>query len=280
MKGEFLVKLGVLVFLNNEVDREIKKVRDLGLDTCQLCCWDKTYFTEEMAQKVKDAVKKHNVEITALWCGWEGPAVWNFYGGPITLGLVPPAYRFNRIKTLCKGSDFAKMIGVKDVITHMGFIPENPNDPDYAGVVQATVFIAQYCKNNGQYFLFETGQETPVTLKRLIEDTGMDNLGINLDPANLLLYGKANPVDALDIFGEYVRGVHAKDGEYPTNGRELGVEKPLGEGRVNFELLIPKLKKLGYKGALTIEREISGEQQIRDILKGKEFLERIINKLE
>ncbi|HHW49448.1 MAG TPA: sugar phosphate isomerase/epimerase [Clostridiaceae bacterium] len=274
------MKLGVLVLLNNEVDQEFKKVRDLGLGTCQLCCWDKSYFTEEMAEKTKNAAKEYSVEITALWCGWEGPAVWNFYGGPITLGLVPPAYRFARIKTLCKGSDFARMIGVKDMITHMGFIPENPNDPDYSGVLQAAIFVAQYCKNNGQYFLFETGQETPVTLKRLIEDTGMDNIGINLDPANLLLYGKANPVDALDIFGEYVRGVHAKDGEYPTNGRELGVEKSLGEGRVNYEMFIPKLKKLGYKGALTIEREISGEQQIKDILKGKEFLERIINGLE
>jgi len=280
MKGELSVKLGVLVFLNDKVDQEIKKVRDLGLDTCQLCCWDKTHFTEELAGKAKSAAKEYNVEITALWCGWEGPAAWNFYGGPITLGLVPPAYRFSRIKTLCKGSDFAKMLGVKDVITHLGFIPENPNDPDYAGLLQAVIYVAQYCKSKGQHFLFETGQETPVTLKRLIEDSGMDNLGINLDPANLLLYGKANPVDALDIFGEYVRGVHAKDGEYPTNGRDLGVEKPLGEGRVNFELLVPKLKKLGYKGALTIEREISGEQQIRDILKGKEFLERIINKLE
>jgi sugar phosphate isomerase/epimerase len=104
----------------------------------------------------------------------------------------------------------------------------------------------------------------------------LPNLGINLDPANLLMYGKANPVDALDVFGAYVCGVHAKDGEYPTNGRELGMEKPLGQGRVNFPALIDRLTALGYSGALTIEREISGEQQIADIRLGKTFLEGLI----
>ena len=122
-------------------------------------------------------------------------------------------------------------------------------------------------------FWFETGQETPITLLRTIEDVGTGNMGINLDPANLLMYGKANPVDALDVFGKYVTGVHAKDGEYPTNGRDLGVEMPLGEGRVNFQVLIPKLKALGYTGALTIEREISGPQQNEDIRRAMELLD-------
>lgn len=161
----------------------------------------------------------------------------------------------------------------------MGFIPENPADHRYIGVVEALKEIADYCGEKGQSFWFETGQETPVTLLRAIEDVGRDNLGINLDPANLLMYGKANPVDALDIIGTYVRGVHAKDGEYPTNGRELGVEKPLGEGRVNYPLLVPKLTSLGFDGALTIEREIAGPQQVEDIKRGKRFLERILESL-
>ena len=100
---------------------------------------------------------------------------------------------------------------------------------------------------------------------RVIEDLGYDNVGVNLDPANLLMYGKANPVDALDIIGTYVRAVHAKDGEYPTNGRQLGVEKPLGEGRVNFPLLVSKLKSLGYTSALTFEQGIWKPDQVRDI---------------
>jgi sugar phosphate isomerase/epimerase len=273
-----MMKLGVMVYLSKNVYEDFRKVHEMGFSTCQLCCWEESMFTEEYSKLVTKASSDNNIEISAFWCGWQGPKVWDFYSGPVTLGLVPQAYRFARMETLVRGADFAKRIGVVDVVTHVGYIPENPNDSDYKGVLEAVKYVAEHCKNNGQFFLFETGQETPITLKRLIEDIGLDNLAINLDPANLLLYGKANPVDSLDIFGEYVRGVHAKDGDYPTNGKYLGEEKPLGEGRVNFEALIAKLKKLGYKGALTIEREISGEQQIKDILRGKKFLEEIINR--
>jgi sugar phosphate isomerase/epimerase len=177
---------------------------------------------------------------------------------------------------LKRGSDFAVKIGVDQVATHAGFIPENPYDPNYAGVIAALRDVAAHCRRNNQRFLFETGQETPVTLRRVIEDIGIDGVGINLDPANLLLYGKANPVDALDVFGEFVMDVHAKDGEYPVSGRSLGEEKALGQGRVNFPALIAKLKKLGYDGPLTIEREISGERQKKDILAAAELLKSLI----
>lgn len=270
------MKLGVMVPMNRDIDNEMKKLRELGFGTCQLVCWDKNMFTDEFAETASKTINEYGIEVTAFWCGWPGPAEWNFFRGQTSLGLVPPEYRFERMQTLIAGADFAKKIGVKDVATHAGFIPENPYDPNYAGVVQAVKYVAEHCKRNGQYFLFETGQETPVTLKRLIQDVGLDNLGVNIDPANLLMYGKANPVDALDILGPYVRGVHAKDGEYPTDGRYLGQEKPLGEGRVNFPAFIKKLAEFGYAGALTIEREIHGEQQIKDILKGKEFLEGLI----
>ena len=109
-----------------------------------------------------------------------------------------------------------------------------------------------------------------------MHDVGLDNLGINLDPANLILYGKANPVDALGVIGKYVRDVHGKDGLYPTNGRELGCETPLGEGKVDFPRFVARLKELGYDGAITIEREISGEEQKKDIVRAKAILETLI----
>ena len=128
--------------------------------------------------------------------------------------------------------------------------------------------------------MFETGQETPVTLKRAIQDIekdlGKGNVGINLDPANLIMYGKANPVDALEVFGEYVRGIHGKDGKYPTDGHYLGEEVPLGQGKVNYPAFIAKLKEVGYEGDITIEREISGEQQKKDIVAAKEILDKLI----
>ena len=140
--------------------------------------------------------------------------------------------------------------------------------------------IVAKCKENGQNFLFETGQETPVTLKRAIQDIekalGKGNVGINLDPANLLMYGKANPVDALEVFGEYVMGVHGKDGKYPTDGHHLGDEVPLGQGKVNYPAFIAKLKEVGYEGDITIEREIDGDEQKKDIRMAKDLLDKLI----
>ncbi len=271
------MKLGVLVNLTDkQVDEKKKQVADYGFYHCQLCGWNKELFTDEVAEMVLEACKKYDVEISTFWCGWSGPQVWNFYEGPLTLGLVPTEYRYQRCKELMEGSDFAKKLGVVNVATHVGFLPETPNTEQYHAVVCAIRTVAQYCKDNGQYFLFETGQETPVTLRRTIEDVGTGNLGINLDPANLILYGKANPVDALSVFGEYVRDVHAKDGCYPTDGKNLGAETPIGAGMVNFPAFVNKLKEVGYDGTLTIEREISGEQQVKDIIESKKLLEELI----
>ena len=271
------MKLGVMVILDDmRIDEKFKQVADYGFHFCQLCGWRKELFTDEVVELVLAACKKYDVTISTFWCGWSGPTVWNFYEGPLTLGLVPAEYRFERMKDLMLGSDFAKKLGVTNVATHVGFLPEVPNTEQYHAVVCAIRVVADYCKNNGQYFLFETGQETPVTLRRAIEDVGTGNLGINLDPANLILYGKANPVDALEVFGEYVRDIHAKDGCYPTDGKNLGAEMPIGQGKVNFPAFVNKLREVGYDGTLIIEREISGEQQIKDIIESKKLLEELI----
>jgi len=267
------LKIGVLVILENGAKKELKKVHEFGLQSCQLSCWDPSCYTDAIADEVIGSCRKYGIEISTLWAGLPGTNTWNFTEGPPTIGLVPPETREMRIHALEQASNFAKTIGVDAVTTHVGFIPEWPGDYLYQDTVEALKHISQYCKSNNQHFCFETGQETPITLLRTIQDVGMNNLGINLDPANLLMYGKANPVDALDIIGEYVRNVHAKDGEYPVDGRDLGVEKPLGEGRVNFPVLVAKLKSLGYTGPLTIEREISGEEQIADIRTAIKILE-------
>jgi ferredoxin len=159
-------------------------------------------YTDEIAEVVNKACKEYNVTVSTLWCGWPGPGEWDLYDGPLTLGIVPESYRWDRINHIKNGSDFAKKIGVVNVATHVGFLPECPNTTEYRSLVNAIRHLANHLKNNGQFLLFETGQETPVTLRRTIEDVGTDNLGINLDPANLILYGKGNPVDALDVFGD------------------------------------------------------------------------------
>lgn len=275
-------QIGVLINYKPTTDllEEFNKAKSLGLNSCQLCVWDMDiYADEKYAEALISAIKEADFNVTALWAGWGGPKEWNFTHGPSTIGLVPETYRYDRMKDLLKGSAFAAKVGIKKLITHVGFIPEDPAHPDFTGTVAALRYVVRIMMGRGQSFLFETGQETPVTMLRTIQAIGLDNVGINFDTANLILYGKANTLDALDVFGKYVMETHIKDGEYPTDGMALGCEKPAGQGKANLPAVLKKFKELGFAGTFTIEREIKGDQQIADIKMARDLLTNIMNEL-
>jgi len=271
--GKKPLRLGLIIGIGNDPDAAMAKVQGLGLTTAQVFVDE---FEPGLAGRLRQALDKHAVEPTALVVGGPGKEVWDFYQGPLTIGLVPRETRAARIAHIKEASDFARQCGIDAVQTHCGFIPENPNDPVYKETVAAIREVANYCRGNGQSFRYETGQETPITLVRTLLDVGTDNQGLNFDLANLILYGKANPVDAIEIFGSYVQGIHAKDGLWPTNPRDLGAEVPIGKGKVDFPRIISRLKEMNYRGAVTIEREISGPQQVEDVLAAKKYLETLI----
>jgi L-ribulose-5-phosphate 3-epimerase len=272
-EGKKPLRLGLIIGIGKDPDAAMAKVHELGLPTCQAYVEE---FEEELAGKLTKALEKYEIEATSVVVGGPGKEIWDFYGGPLTIGLVPRETRAARIAHIKKASEFAKECGVPAVQTHCGFIPENPNDPVYKETVEAMREVAEYCRKNGQNFRYETGQETPITLVRAIRDVGLDNQGVNFDLANLILYGKANPVDAIDILEPYVQGIHAKDGLWPTNPNNLGEEVAIGKGRVDFPRIIGRLKAMKYPGAVTIEREISGPRQMEDVRGAKEYLEKLI----
>ena len=266
------MRLGVVTG-GQDPDAAIRRVRDLGFTNCQV------YFGSpgtDAAARLRAALDNYGIEATSLIVTGPEREVYDFQEGPVTIGLVPRRYRAERIARMKQASDFAKLVGIAGVQGHCGFFPEWPGDPLFDETVEALRTVAAYCRTNSQTFRCETGQETPVTLLRAIKAVGLDNLGVNFDCANLILYGKANPVDALDLLGPYVLGVHAKDGLYPTDPNRLGEEVPIGKGRVDFARLIQRLKEAGYRGPITIEREISGPAQAADIRASKEYLEKLI----
>ncbi len=269
------MRIGVVTSLATDRD-PFKHVAEFGLSCCQLINWNPVLWDRVDPQETRVQAAAAGVDVSCVWAGYPGPAVWNFSEGPATIGLVPEQWRRERLAALKQGADFAAVLGAPAIATHVGFLPENMSDPQYEPVRGTLREIAEYCHDLGLGFWFETGQETPVTLLRYIEEIGLDNLGINLDPANLILYGKGNPIDALDVFGRYVRCVHAKDGLYPTDGRNLGAEVVVGEGKVRFPEFIRALHDLGFDGDLIIEREISGEQQTRDIRRTVDYLKGLI----
>jgi L-ribulose-5-phosphate 3-epimerase len=269
--------LGLLITPAEGPEETIKRVHDFGLSTCFFSL--DAYigkFTPRLAEQFKGLLAKYNVTCTTVEVVGPQPLVWDFMQGPSTIGLVPPATRAARIDALKQASDFAKLLGVHQVQTHCGFIPENPSDPLYKETVSAIRDVARHCASNDQRFLMETGQETPTTMSRAIRDVNMPNLGVGLDTANLILYGKANPVDAVAILGPHVHSIHAKDGRWPTDPDKLGEEVLIGTGLVDFGKVFEGLLKAGYTGAITIERETHGPQQIEDVRHEKQYLEKVL----
>jgi len=269
--------LGLLISPYSAPEETIRRVHEMGFTNCFLSLDGYiNKFTPAAAKQIGDLLAKYEVTATTVEVVGPPPLEWNFTHGPSTIGLVPPKTRAARIDALRQASDFGKLLGVSQVQTHCGFIPEDPADALYPGTVEAIHTITKHCQGNGQRFLMETGQETPTTMSRMIRDVALPNIGVGLDTANLILYGKANPVDAVDILGPHIRSIHAKDGRWPTDPSELGEEVQIGKGLVDFKTVFTKLHRLGYSGAVTIERETSGPQQIEDVRQEKVYLERIL----
>jgi sugar phosphate isomerase/epimerase len=280
-RPESPMPLGLLISPAPGSYAAIARVKELGFSTCFLSL--DAYigkFNKALAEELQGQLRHAGITPTAVEVVGPGKLTWDFIGGPSTIGIVPRATRRARVDALKQASDFAKLLGVSNVQTHCGFIPENPGDPVYPEAVAAIRELAEHCAGNGQSFLMETGQETPTTVLRTIKDVGKPNLGVGLDTANVILYGKANPVDAVDILGPYIRTVHAKDGKWPTDPDKLGEEVIIGSGIVDFKQVFTKLQKLGYSGAISIEREISGPGQIEDVRKEKIYLERVLRQVQ
>jgi L-ribulose-5-phosphate 3-epimerase len=271
-KANFL--LGVIASADNP-EEDLKIVRDLGFPTCQLGIEN---YSPELAKRVSGSLKKYNLLPSSLICMGPGTYKWNFTEGPSTIGLVPRENRPARVERLRQGIDFCKAAGIPAVHAHFGFIPEDPADILYKEFIETMKPIGEYALNHGIDIYFETGQETPVTLLRAITDIGTGNLFVNYDTANLVMYGKANPLDGLKVIGKYVKALHAKDGQYPVNPVELGKEVPIPTGEVNFPAILAFLKEIGFSGHITIEYEL-GEQNKEYILKTKGYLEKIISSL-
>ncbi len=272
-----MMRAGILVPVRDDPYTCLARAAELGFMSGQLSIWNMALYQTQTAAQIRDACRELDFTITAVWCGWSGPVDWSYPGMYDTLGLVPAWLRARRVDELLQGASLAHEIGVDCVVTHLGYIPDNPLDSNRIGIVHAIRTIAREIGLHRQRFLFETGEELPLTLVQLIHDVGMDNLGVNFDPANLLINGRANPSDALDLLAPYVGGVHAKDAVYPTGVNPKGKEMPLGQGQANFPVLLRKLSKAGYQGDLTIERESTGgDEQTKDILAGKAYLEKII----
>jgi len=254
--------LGVFASIDAGLGVKLEVARDLEVPTIQLHTPAAPSRTPQRAKEFLERLKQMGMRITAVFGGFEGESYADIPTVVRTVGLVPAETRKARTTEIKQIADFAKLLGVEVVALHLGFVPHDSADPLYKEVLKITRDVCDHCKRNGQNLHLETGQETAAALLAFIHDTQRDNLFINFDPANMILYGAGEPIEALEKLGSLVRSVHCKDAKWAARpGQEWGAEVPLGQGDVNMERYLRTLDRIGYRGPLTIEREIPQEPE-------------------
>ena len=254
--------IGVFTSIDAGLGVKIEVAHELGVPTIQLHAPAKETRTAANAEKFLAYLNQLGITLTAVFGGFEGESYADIPTVVETVGIVPPAMRAARVQEMKEIADFAHMLQCDVVALHLGFIPHDKSDPLYGEVVEVTRDILDHCKNNNQNLHLETGQETATGLLEFIGDVERDNLFINFDPANMILYGTGEPIEALRQVGSLVRSVHCKDATWADNpGVEWGAEVPLNDGAVGMEDYLRTLDAIGYTGPLTIEREISEDPE-------------------
>jgi sugar phosphate isomerase/epimerase len=235
----------------------LEVAHELGVPTIQLHAPQRASRTPENAERFLARLGKLGIRITVVFGGFEGESYADIPTVARTVGLVPPATRDARLAEMKGIADFARLLGVEAVGLHLGFVPHETEDALYRGVVAVTRELCDHCRQSGQNLHLETGQESADALLEFIGEADRENLFVNFDPANMILYGCGEPIEALRKVGPYVRSVHCKDAKWAAHpGRDWGAEVPLGEGDVRLENFLRTLDGFGYAGPLTIEREI------------------------
>lgn len=252
---------GIFTSIQGGLGAGLDAVRSLGVSTVHLHAPSADFRTPERTAEIKTQFAEAGITVTVLFVGFEDDDYATVDRVVETVGLVPAGRRRARLAETLELSDFAAELGVEAIGMHLGFVPHDTTSGAYGEIVDVTRAVCDRCAGNGQRFHLETGQETADGLLTFIEAVERDNLAVNFDPANMILYGAGEPLEALDRVGKYVRSVHCKDACVERQPAQPWYEDaPLGQGDVGIEAFLRKLDALGYDGALTIEREYSPDQ--------------------
>lgn len=273
-------QIGVFTSVDAGLGVHLDVAQELGIPTVQVHAPHQQTRTQAAADAFLARTKAAGITVTCVFGGFEGESYADIPTTARTVGLVPEETRAARVQEMKEISDFAKILGCDTVGLHVGFVPADRSSASYKSLIDVTRNLLDHVAANGQKLHLETGQESADHLLEFIHDVQRSNLFINFDPANMILYGTGNPIEALKKVGHLVRSVHCKDAKWAApalRGKEWGCEVALGEGEVGMETYLRTLKEVGYQGPLTIEREIAHdrEQQKRDIGTAVALLQRL-----
>ena len=245
--------------------KEFSALAERGFDCCHLVYKPEKYEAEA-AKLIKAAADKSGVQISAMFAGFKDTYTkWNISTDYEDAGINSKKYGAERIEYLKSAVEFCTLIGTENILIHGGFISNNPYSEEYIYTLKIFKEFAVFCKDKGINLLLETGGESPVTLLRLIKEADIGNIFVNLDTANIIMYGYGNPVDAIYTLAPYIKSVHLKDGLPPIDPYELGKEVDFGTGFADFPKIFAMLSKRSFAGPFIIEREIPDSKQTEEI---------------
>lgn len=192
----------------------------------------------------------------------------------VTGGIAPDSTWEENRRNIQALVPIAEQLGLSLATFHAGFLPHDESDPAYAKLTQRLREVADIFGERGLTLGLETGQETAPALLELLEKLDRPNIGVNFDPANMVLYDKGDPIDAVITLAPWIRQVHIKDGIRTKVPGTWGEEVVAGTGDVDWPLFFATLDKIGYTGDLCIERE-AGTQRVADIVAARVMVEGI-----
>ena len=257
------LEIGLFFWAEPDARATLAHVLSAGVTSGQLALDGSVKLGPETAAAWKQALAEADFHIFTVFAAYEGENYADIPTVMRTVGFIPRATRAAREVRTREVIDFAAALGVKSFGCHVGYIPHDKTDPDYVDVRDMVRRIADYAATHGMSYCLETGQEPAGQLLEFFEDVARSNVKINFDPANMVLYGSGEPIEAFRMLRPHVISVHGKDGDWPDPAKpgSLGIERPLGEGSVNIAKFFAALRETGYAGPVCIESGVHGEAQ-------------------
>lgn len=256
-------EVGIFFWAEPDALSTIRTVKSCGVVSGQLGVDGSVRLTPETAAAWKAALAAEDFHLFTVFAAYEGESYADIPTVERTVGFIPRDVRAAREMRTREVIDFAAALGVKSFGCHVGCIPHDTSHPDYQPVLDLVRRIADYAASFGMTFCLETGQEPAAQLLAFFAAAARPNLRVNFDPANMILYGSGEPIEAFRLLRRHVVSVHGKDGDWPDPAQpgSLGTERLLGEGSVNIPNFVAALHETGYTGPICVESGVHGEEQ-------------------
>jgi len=250
-------------------DELIEKINAIGIKKVQLAL--DPLVSDEAWASAPAALAEAGIAIASGMFGCIGEDYSSLDAIKVTGGIVPDETWEGNWANITAVADLSAKLGVSLVSFHAGFLPESADDPNYAKLTERIRQIAKLFADKGIDLALETGQEEAGTLKAFLDTLGESNVGVNFDPANMILYAKGDPVAAVKTLMPYLKQIHVKDALPTAEPGTWGSEEVVGTGAVDWDAFLAALDEGGFDAAMCIERE-AGDDRVGDIGKAREFI--------